>query len=206
MEPDETARAWAGGIHSGRLPDSAVRGDSMFLKVLFPALAAAALAMAQGRGGDMGPSGGGRDQRGGSDSGTGSTVMRPQKETKADQMANRLKLSKDQKAEFLTILASTAKEAAPMIQDVMHSRNMLANALISGKGDAEIAAAVKAMNDAQFQMTGVEVMAFKRIVALLKPNQAARAPEAFDLMGDIFLPRGGGGGGGAGGLGRRGER
>jgi hypothetical protein len=204
MEPDETARAWAGGIRSGRWPDFAVRGDAMFLKVLFPALATAALAMAQGRG-DMGTSGGGRDQRGGSDSGMGSTVVRPQKETKADQMANRLKLSKDQKAEFLTILESTAKEAAPMMQDVMHSRNMLANALISGKGDAEIAAAVKAMNDAQFQMTGVEVMAFKRIVALLKPNQAAKAPEAFDLMGDIFLPRGGGGGG-AGGLARRGER
>ena len=54
------------------------------------------------------------------------------------------------------------------------------------------------MNDSQFQMTGVEVKTFQRIVAILKPNQVAKAPEAFDLMAEIFVPQGGGGGGGRG--------
>jgi hypothetical protein len=74
--------------------------------------------------------------------------------------------------------------------------------MINGKTDAELEPLAKAMSEAQFQMTGVEVMAFKRIVALLKPNQVAKAPEAFELMADIFMPQGAGGSGGGRGRGR----
>lgn len=178
----------------------------MFLKVLFTGLAVAVLAMAQGGGmggGDMGGGGG----RGGAEGGGAPMSMRPQKETKADQMVNRLKLSKDQKLEFTTVLESTAKDAVPVIHQVMQSRSTLASAMINGKTDAELEPLAKAMSEAQFQMTGVEVMAFKRIVALLKPNQVAKAPEAFELMADIFMPQGAGGGGGRGrGRGQRSDK
>jgi hypothetical protein len=114
--------------------------------------------------------------------------MRYQKETKADMIANRLKMSTDQKLEFNTIMQATLKDAASVIQQLLKSRQDLANALLQGKSDADLAAVNQALSDAQFQMTGVEVRTFQRVVALLKPNQAAKAPEAFELMADIFLP------------------
>jgi len=166
----------------------------------------AALAMAQGGGMGQGGGGvagadssgmgggGGRGSMGGSEGGGAPMGMRPQKETKADQMINRLKLNKDQKSEFVTILESTAKDAAPVIQQLIKSKDALVNAIANGKSDAEIEPLAKALSESQFQMTGVEVMAFKRVVGLLKPNQVAKAPEAFELMADIFLPTVVGGG------------
>jgi hypothetical protein len=186
----------------------------MFAKVLFTGFAVAALALAQGGmggGGGGGDTGGGMGTgsgmgRGGGDTGGGGGGGSPraQKETKGDMMVNRLKLSKEQREEFNDILNTTAKDAQPIIQGVFQSRQNLANGILSGKSEAEIAALNKAIGDAQFQMTGVEVMAFKKVVALLKPNQVAKAPEAFDLMADIFLPQLGAGGG-SGGRGRGGK-
>jgi hypothetical protein len=51
-------------------------------------------------------------------------------------------------------------------------------------------------------MTGIEAEAFGKLYALLKPNQQAKAPQAFELMAGMFA---GGGmpGGGRGGEGRR---
>jgi hypothetical protein len=171
----------------------------MFAKAVLTGFAVAALALAQGGmggggadnggGGGMGRGGGnggmGSDMGGGMGSGGGS---RAPKETKADLIVNRLKLSGDQKSEFTTILESTAKDAQPMIQQLLKARQDIANAMLKGKSDAELAPLNQALSDAQFQMTGVEVKTFQRLVALLKPNQVAKAPEAFDLMSDIFIP------------------
>lgn len=174
----------------------------MFAKVLLTGLAVVALAAAQGMGsggGQMGDPGGmgspgGGGGRGGRDSGgmgggdMGGGSMHAQRESKADMIVNRLKLSGDQKSEFSTILESTAKDAGPIIQQVLKCRQDLANALLSGKSDADLAPVNQALGDAQFQMTGVEVKTFQRLVGLLKPNQVAKAPEAFDMMADIFIP------------------
>ena len=172
----------------------------MFAKVMLTGLAVATLALAQGGmggGADTGGMGGGGGTgRGGGNSGGGEMGggmgggggARAQKETKADLIVNRLKLSGDQKSEFTTILESTAKDAQPMIQQLLKARQDIANALIKGKSEADLAPLNQALSDAQFQMTGVEVKTFQRLVALLKPNQAAKAPEAFDLMSDIFIP------------------
>jgi hypothetical protein len=125
--------------------------------------------------------------------GGGQGGSRSPKESKAELMANRLKLNSDQKSEFVSLLESTQKDAAPIIEQVLKSRQDVANALLNGKSDADLAPLNQALSDAQFQMTGVEVKAFQKIVALLKPNQVAKAPEAFDLMADIFLPQPGAG-------------
>jgi uncharacterized membrane protein len=171
----------------------------MLAKVFFTGFAAAALVMAQGMGGGGGQGGppggtggGGNMGGGGGNMGGGSMGSHQPKESKADLMANRLKLTKDQRSEFDTILESTKKDADPIIQQVLKSRQTVANAMLNNKSEADIAPLVQALSDAQFQMTGVEVKTFQRIVALLKPNQVAKAPEAFDLMADIFLPQGGG--------------
>lgn len=167
----------------------------MFAKILFSGIALAAVALAQGQygggGGGEGPPGGGRGGSHGDlsgDMGPGFGRARPEaKESKADQVANRLKLNGDQRSEYNTILESTQKDAGPIIQQLQKSRQDLANALINGKSDAEIAPLKQALHDAEFQMTGVEVKTFQKIVALLKPNQVSKAPEAFDLMAGIFL-------------------
>jgi hypothetical protein len=169
----------------------------MFLKVLFTGMAFTALVLAQGGG-----KSGGRGEQDSTPPG-GANGMRAQKETKADQIVNRLKLNKEQKTEFESILETAAKGADPVVQQVLHSRNLVAAAMITGRSQAELDVLVKAMNDAQWQMIGVEVGTFQKIVAILKPNQTAKAPEAFDLMADIFVPQGGGMGGG---MGRRGGR
>jgi hypothetical protein len=168
----------------------------MFTKVCFTGFAVATLALAQGMGGPGNQTGGGAGRGGGmGDSGGmggvgmgGGGGSRQQKETKADQIVNRLKLSGDQKSEFVTIMQSTVKDAEPILRQVLQSRQNLANAMLSGKSDADLAPLIQALNDSQFQMTGVEVKTFQKIVGILKPNQVAKAPEAFDLMTDIFLP------------------
>ena len=117
------------------------------------------------------------------------------KESKAEQVANRLKLSSYQKTEYNSILQTTWKDAAPIVQQVLKSHQDLANAMLNGKSEAEVAPLNQALSDAEFQMTGVEVKTFQKIIALLKPNQLSKAPEAFDLMAGIFLPQGAGRGG-----------
>ena len=96
-----------------------------------------------------------------------------------------------------------------MVQQLVQARNVLATALIAGKSQADLDEITKTVVAAQLQMTGVEVSAFQKIFALLKPNQTAKAPEAFDLMAGIFEPqsgRGGGGRGMGGGMGEGGGR
>jgi hypothetical protein len=172
----------------------------MFAKVFLTGIAVAALAVAQGQGGGGAPGGGGGGGRGGGmDSGGmgGGNMGRASyhKESKAEQVANRLKLSSDQKTEYNSILQTTWKDAAPIVQQVLKSHQDLANAMLNGKSEAEVAPLNQALSDAEFQMTGVEVKTFQKIIALLKPNQLSKAPEAFDLMAGIFLPQGAGRGG-----------
>ena len=171
----------------------------MFARVLLAGLAMTAMALAQGGYGGAGGGGGGRGGgMGGGDSVGGANIgaARPApKESKAEQVADRLKLNSGQKTEFNSIMEETQKGSGSVVQQVLKSRQDLANALITGKSDAEIAPLNQALADAEFQMTGVEVKAFQRIVALLKPNQMSRVPEAFDLMAGIFLQTGRGRGG-----------
>jgi len=177
----------------------------MFLKVLVTAAAVTTLALAQG-GGDMGGmSGGGGGSRGGGAgsemngmSGMGST--RPQKESKADQIAGKLKLSKDQKTEFESILEVSYQDAAQVRGQLAQQRAELANATLTGQSADQIAQISKAYTTVEAQMTGLEVKAFQKIYALLKPNQTAHAPEAFDPMAGTLDPAAGGRG--MGGMGR----
>jgi hypothetical protein len=162
----------------------------MFAKVVLTGIAVAALALAQGPGGGGGGGAGGGGRGGGmGDPGMSGGGVRASyhKESQADQIANRLKLTSDQKSEVNSLFEATTRDAAPIVQQVLKCRQDLANALLKGKSEAEIAPLNQALSDAVFQMTGVEVKAFQKVIALLKPNQMSKAPEAFDLMTDIFV-------------------
>jgi hypothetical protein len=183
----------------------------MFLKVLLTAAAATTLALAQGGGdmGGMGGGGGGAGRGSGSDT-TGMTGMggmgsRPQKESKADQIVGKLKLSKDQRTEFESILEVSYQDADAVRKQLAQARASLANATLTGQSADEIAKITKAYTTVEAQMTGLEVKAFQKIYALLKPNQTAHAPEAFDLMAGILDPAAGGRGQGGMGRGRGGR-
>jgi hypothetical protein len=184
----------------------------MFLKVLLTAAAVTTLALAQG-GGDMGGMGGGSG--GGSGRGSGSNIggmsgmgapgVRPEKESKADQIIGKLKLSKDQQTEFESILEVSYQDATQVRGQLAQGRSALANAILAGKSADEIAQITKAYTTIEAQMTGLEVKAFQKIYALLKPNQTSRAPEAFELMAGILDPAAGGRGPGGMGRGRGGR-
>ncbi len=155
----------------------------MFLKVLITAAAAATLALAQGGGmGSQSSGGRGEENAGAVPMGN----MRAQKESKADQIVSKLKLSKDQKTELESILEVSYQDAAPVRTQLAQGRANLANATLAGTSADEIAKITKAYTTAEAQMTGLEVKAFQKSYAILKPNQTTHAPEAFDLMAGIL--------------------
>ena len=169
----------------------------MFSRVMFTGLAAVALVLAQG-GDEIGV--------GMSNASRGSTprVTQP---TKGEQFVDKLKLNKEQKVEVQNILLASSKEAAPLLQQLSQARISLVTAMVNSRPQAEVDQYAKALTEVQLQVTGVELSAFQKVFALLKPNQTARAPEAFDVMAGIFEPVGGQGGmGGGRGPGGRGGR
>jgi hypothetical protein len=168
------------------------------------------LALAQAGGGDpgggMGGMGGGSGGRGEQNAGmtpTGNT--RVQRESKADQIVGKLKLSKDQKTEFESILQVSFQDAAQVRDLLSKGRSALANAILAGQSADDIAKITQAYTAVEAQMTGLEVKAFQKVYALLKPNQTAHAPEAFELMAGILDPAAGGRGMGGMGRGRGGR-
>jgi len=167
----------------------------MYLRLFLAALAATTPAFAQGS------MGGGQDTggmgRGGQDTGRGSDMggmggmgaMRPRKQSKFEQISDKLKLNKDQQQEFLTILQVGAQDSANVRQLLVQGRSALASAMVEGKSTDEIGQIVKAYAAAEAQMTTFEVKAFQKVYAILKPNQTSKAPQAFELMAGIFEPQ-----------------
>jgi hypothetical protein len=156
-------------------------------RVLLAALLTAGLVAAQ-RGG-----GGGR----GGDMGGGMGMPRPQQQTKADQLAEKLKLNKEQKEQVGDILKTAAESAGPLSQQINNGRQMIVQAIIGGKDSGEDYDKLMAAYTAVLaQMDGVEASAYGKIYALLKPNQQKNAEQAFtETMAGIFARSGGAGGG-----------
>jgi hypothetical protein len=153
---------------------------------------AAALAFAQsggGMGGDMGGGGGGRGgggmERGGNGGDMGAT-LRPVRQTPLDLFAEKLKLSKDQKTEAITILQDAAKEIAPIQQQMLEARQHMAGLLIAGQSGEQFDQVMKAYGPLAAQTAAVESKAFAKICKMLKPNQQKNAAQAFELLADTL--------------------
>ena len=133
--------------------------------------------------GGMGSSRPGRGgQSGSSDMGGGMA----QRASRADQIADRLKLNKDQKAELQTVLSAAREEALPVMQQLLKGRDLVAQAMIAGKGPEAIDPLVKTYVALSAELAAVETRAFAKLCAKLKPNQLAKAGQAFDLMASMF--------------------
>jgi phosphoribosylaminoimidazole (AIR) synthetase len=172
----------------------------MLVRFLLTAVLAAGFASAQrgGGGGDEGNIGVG----GGPSAGPGAPMTQVRRQTKQEMLFDKLKLNKEQKEEAAKILSAAMEKAAPTRDLLTKGRIVIANN-ITGKGSEED---LKKMwgefTSVNATMTGIEAEAFGKLYALLKPNQQAKAPQAFELMAGMFA---GGGmpGGGRGGEGRR---
>ena len=167
-------------------------------RVIVAALLTVGLVAAQRGGG-----GGGNRGGGGGDMGMG--MPRPQSGGRLEQIAEKLKLNREQKEQVSDILKSAAESVGPMNQQIANGRQMIANAMVSGKDSGDdYNKLLTAFTAVLAQMDSLEATTYGKIYALLKPNQQKSAEQVFDeTMAGMFI-RSGGGAGGVGGR-RRGQ-
>ncbi len=175
----------------------------MLARLFLAGLLAVGLASAQ-RGGGGGGGGGGGDMGGGGD-GPGSSGMGGgmpggmRRQSKEELLLDKLKLSKDQKEEAAKILSAAREKATPVGALINKGRQIIVVAMVEKRED-DVKKLMGEYAIVSAQMTGIETDAFAKIFALLKPNQQAKAPQAFEMMAGMFAGGGGmqGGGGGRG--------
>jgi len=102
-----------------------------------------------------------------------------------DQLANMLKLNRDQKRDAKTILDETQKEVMPLRDSMAKSREQIGAAIEAGKSQAEIDQAVKSYADVEAQVSGAEAKAFSKIFAGLDADQKANPQQLVNSL--MFL-------------------
>jgi hypothetical protein len=138
----------------------------MAIRMLSITLLAAGLAVAQG-----GHGGGGGNRNGGGMQGD-MGMSRPEP---MDQLAQMLKLNKDQKKDVKGIMDETQKEVTPLRENITKSREQIAAEIEGGKSQAEVDQAVKSFADLEAQVSGVEAKAFTKIFSGLDADQKTNA-------------------------------
>ncbi len=192
----------------------------MVVRFVLTIALAAGVALAQGgrgggggMGGDEGGMGGGMGGGGGMGAGGmgGGAMPRAQRANPVQQFMEKLKLNKDQKEETVKLLSDEAQKVRPIAEQVTRGRQVIATAMLQNKSEQEMKPLMDAYTSVSAQMTAAEAEVFGKIYATLKPNQQKNAPQAFELLGGIFMPtvasgRSMGRGQGAGGGSRQGSR
>jgi hypothetical protein len=171
----------------------------MLAKLLLAAMLAISLGSAQGRGG------GGRGGRGGGDDMGGGMARMAARQTRGEQLRDKLGLNKEQQEEAQKLLIAASGDAGPIRGEMEKARVQIAGALIEGKSDEEVKKSLAAYAAAAAQMTSLEAKVFAGIYATLKPKQQAKAEQSFEILSGIFNVQPGGGAGGGGGMGRGGQ-
>lgn len=157
----------------------------LFGKLLLTGVLAMGIAAAQSEmGGGMGGRGGGG---GGAGRDMGPSIGgAPRRVNRVAQIADKLKLSKEQRDEFVKILVAASPAAAAARMEADKARAEIAGAIIEGKPAEEVNKIAGAYAGVAAKLTKVEADAFAKIYATLKPNQQAKAAEAFELMAGVF--------------------
>ncbi len=164
-----------------------VRSDILG-RILLASVVAGGMAFAQGgRGG-----GGGMGDESGGRGGDMSPALRVQRQTKAEIVADKLHLNKEQKEQFAAILSAGQEEMRPISQQLMQGRNVITTALIQGQGQAEISKLMAQFTDLEAQRAAVEAKAYAKLYAILEPKQQAKAGAIFTSeMDGLFDARAG---------------
>jgi Spy/CpxP family protein refolding chaperone len=170
----------------------------MFARLLLASALAVGLASAQGGqkgGGDMGGMGGGG--MGGDASGAmGGGMPRAQRQSRADIIADKLHLNKDQKEQASKIFAAAQEEAAPLSEQVRTGRSAITTAILQGTSKDDIDKMMAQFTDLMAQKTAVEVKAYGKLYAILDAKQQAKAAPVFAEQMDGMFEGGGRGRGG----------
>ena len=176
----------------------------MLVRLLLTAVVAAGVACAQAGGDEnaMGGMGGGGGRGGGRGGGGGDmgggTMTQPRRLTRVELLFEKLKLNKEQKEQAVTILSAASEKAAPVREQLNKGRIVIANNITSKGSDEDLKNFMSEYTKANAVMTGIEAEAFGKLYAILKPNQQAKAPQAFELVAGLFSASTPGGGGGRG--------
>jgi len=85
----------------------------------------------------------------------------------------------------LSVLQDAQKQIAPVWQELQKARQDLAGVYINGASD-KADDVLKAYTPLAAQITGIEAGAFAKVCKMLKANQRKNAPQAFELLADIF--------------------
>ncbi|SPE42862.1 conserved exported hypothetical protein [Candidatus Sulfopaludibacter sp. SbA3] len=159
----------------------------MVLKLLLAAVLAAGLASAQ-RGG-----GGGGGSKGGGTSG-GDMGMRPQRQSPIDTIAEKLKLTKEQKDELGKIVSEAREKSASFTEQIHNGRSNMTQMLIAGKNSGDDwDNLMKAFTGVLAQQEAVETEAYQKLYATLDDKQKPKAGPVFEeLMAGLFAGRGAG--------------
>jgi len=135
----------------------------MFGRLLLTGLLAVGFAAAQD---DMGGMSGGRGSVGGMGGGRdmgaslGGGRRRP---NRVEQIADKLKLNKDQKEEFSKILSAARERASSVRLEMDKSRAKLAGAYIDGKSGEDVDKLTAAYAGVAAQMAKIEAEAFAKV-------------------------------------------
>jgi Spy/CpxP family protein refolding chaperone len=167
----------------------------MFKRLIMAGILVAALASAQRGAGGMGGSdemgmggmGGGNGRNGNTGMGeTGGGMPRVQRQSREEQIADKLKLNKEQKEQLGTILSAAREKAGPVRDALLKGKLAVAQAIGSNQSDEQMKKVLADYAALAAQMDAVEAEAFGKIYAMLKPNQQSKAGQGFELMAGMF--------------------
>jgi hypothetical protein len=146
-----------------------------FLGVVLLLLATSALAQRGGGGGGRGGNGMGIGD--GAPSGPANRL---------EIFANMLKLSKDQKRDVKTILDDGQKEANPLRDQMVKSRDSIAAAVQEGKSADQVKPLIIAHAGLEGQMVEIEMKSFFGIAKTLEPDQRSQLSNFFHVIKGLF--------------------
>jgi len=93
-------------------------------------------------------------------------------------IAQKLNLTPEQRAQAKAIFSQTRRDAQPLRQELKQNRQAMAQAIASGKGEAEIRQLATAQGNTLGQLIALRSQARARFVSQLTPEQKAQATEA----------------------------
>jgi hypothetical protein len=176
----------------------------MFIRLVLASVLAVGLASAQrgggGGGGDMGGGGMGGGSGATGDAGSmGGGMPRAVRQSRADMVAEKLHLNKEQKDQAAKIFAAAQEEAAPFAEQVRQGRSAITTAILQGQTGDDFNKMMAQFTELMAQKAAVEAKAYGKLYAILDAKQQAKAAPVFAEQMDGMFDGGRGRGGNRGG-------
>jgi Spy/CpxP family protein refolding chaperone len=151
----------------------------MVFRIFLAAVLAASLASAQGKKGPANNSMGDM------------SMPRQARVTRFDTIADKLKLTKEQKDQASTIFDAAQEAAGPLNEQIANGRKQITGALMQGQASGDgYDKLLAAYTNVEAQMADIEAVAYGKLYAILKPNQQSKAELVFaEQMSGLFAGR-----------------